>query len=554
MAAALLAGCLLLSGCATGWHRTSQPAAAAADRPRLSDAELDRLADAYAHYAQGVMLETRGEEEPALEEYRQALEADPSNELLAVQLAGRYLQKQQPDQAVNLLREVLKANPDAGGLYGWLGMAHQAAGRTNEAARAFRECTRRAPDVFIGYAGLARMAYEARDAKTALDVLDKAAGRPVEDPRFWVSLADTLAMGVRQKVLTNEQVRDRIKRALDRADAANPDAPDLLQRMAELYRAGGFLPEAIRYYERLVGMAATQSPGLQALLREQLYRLYLQTGDKEKAEAQLRALLDLNPTNPQIRLLLARAAVERRDFPEAVRHLEQLLLVQPDFEPAYYELISVHLQADQPDEAEAVLARVRERFKPGFQYELTAGVLAMVREQYAEAVRHLTRAETLGREEAPERLDGRFYFQLGSACERAGDYEQAVRYLKRSLELDPGNPVTLNYLGYMWADRGENLEEALRLIQQAVEKDPDNPAYLDSLAWALYKLGRAAEALPHQLRAVVLQKEPDATLLDHLGDIHAALGHKDQARDAYDRALAIKDDPAIRRKRDALDP
>lgn len=534
--------------------RTHPSAGVSSGRARATDAEPDRRADAYAHYAHGVILETRGQEEPALQEYRRALEADPSNESLAVQLASRFLQKQQPDQAIEVLQRVLKANPDAGALHGWLGMAHQAAGHTNQAARAFRESVRRAPDAFIGYAGLARLAYAAKDAEAALDVLDKAARRKTTDPRYWVSLADTLALGVRQQVLTEEQVRDRIKRALDRAEAAGVQAPDLLQRMAELYRAGGHLPEAIRCYERLVGMTTTQSPGLQALLREQLYRLYLQSGDQEKAEAQLQALLDLNPTNPQIRLLLAGAALERHDYAAAVRHLEQLLLLQPDFEPAYYQLISVYLQADQPDQAEAVLAKVHERFEPGFQFELTAAILAMVQERFEEAVRHFARAETLGKQEAPERLDGQFYFQFGSACERAGDYGQAVRHLKHSIALDPDNPVALNYLGYLWADRGENLQEAHQLILRALEKDPDNPAYLDSLAWVLFKLGRAAEALPHQLRAVELQQEPDATLFDHLGDIHAALGHKDQAREAYDRALAVKDDPAIRRKRDALGP
>ena len=49
--------------------------------------------------------------------------------------------------------------------------------------------------------------------------------------------------------------------------------------------------------------------------------------------------------------------------------------------------------------------------------------------------------------------------------------------------------MTLNYLGYMLADKGIRLPEALKLIRKAVELEPMNGAYLDSLGWAYFKLG-----------------------------------------------------------------
>ena len=48
--------------------------------------------------------------------------------------------------------------------------------------------------------------------------------------------------------------------------------------------------------------------------------------------------------------------------------------------------------------------------------------------------------------------------------------------------------MTLNYLGYMLADRGTRLDEALD-ISAAVALDPANGAYLDSLGWVYYKMG-----------------------------------------------------------------
>jgi tetratricopeptide (TPR) repeat protein len=49
--------------------------------------------------------------------------------------------------------------------------------------------------------------------------------------------------------------------------------------------------------------------------------------------------------------------------------------------------------------------------------------------------------------------------------------------------------MTLNYLGYMLADKGIKLPEALKLIRKAVELEPMNGAYLDSLGWVYFKLG-----------------------------------------------------------------
>lgn len=121
-------------------------------------------------------------------------------------------------------------------------------------------------------------------------------------------------------------------------------------------------------------------------------------------------------------------------------------------------------------------------------------------------------------------------------------------------ELDPKHAEALNYLGYMWAERGENLAEARVFIERALAVEPDNPAFLDSLAWVLFKQGQAAQALEHQLRSLKLMPEPDATLLDHLGDIYAALGRHVEARDAWRQSLEVEASPAVEKKLQAPPP
>ena len=58
--------------------------------------------------------------------------------------------------------------------------------------------------------------------------------------------------------------------------------------------------------------------------------------------------------------------------------------------------------------------------------------------------------------------------------------------MRASLERDADNPHALNFIGYTWAERGENLEEAEALIARALELSPDDGYITDSLGWVYF--------------------------------------------------------------------
>lgn len=144
-------------------------------------------------------------------------------------------------------------------------------------------------------------------------------------------------------------------------------------------------------------------------------------------------------------------------------------------------------------------------------------------------------------------------FLLAAAHERSGDRGAAVEAFERLLEADPDYIPALNYLGYMWAEKGENLERAHDLIRRALANDPDNGAYVDSMGWVLFQLGRKEEARRHLEWAARLVSD-DPTIFEHLGDVYAVLGQTEAARKAYGQALELGADhpDALRRKLDEL--
>ena len=73
-------------------------------------------------------------------------------------------------------------------------------------------------------------------------------------------------------------------------------------------------------------------------------------------------------------------------------------------------------------------------------------------------------------------------------------YQKAVDFYERALDLDENNTTALNGLGYILADSDIDIKRGIKLCRKAVEKRPQSAAYLDSLGWAFFKNGEIDEA------------------------------------------------------------
>lgn len=156
------------------------------------------------------------------------------------------------------------------------------------------------------------------------------------------------------------------------------------------------------------------------------------------------------------------------------------------------------------------------------------------------------------------------YLRLGFARWQADDLEGATAPLEHAVALDPDDPVALNALGYLYAERGVRLDRAVTLLRRALRLLPgDASAELrwmieDSLGWAYYQRGEYRLALPPLERAdkeLNAEKvtQPDVTY--HLGMAYLALDRRERAVAVLRRA-AEADSPAARAalKRLGVDP
>lgn len=534
----LAAGCAALSKSKNSKAERDPSPADGEKYPAVSEETLQ----AYAHYATGLSLEMSDDSPAALEEYIKAAEGNPREETLVLEVSRRLLRNKRTDKAIELLTKASSQPGATGVVDAWLGLAYAASGQTNKAITANRTALRKMPAQITPYASLCELYLQQGKTNEIVKLLNDGAAQTNAPVEFYVAFSEVVLRMQARDVLGPEEAKKRAVTVLDKAMLKEPEDPFVQQRIGDAYSFHGEYAKAEKIFEKLFA-ERPELPGI----REKLINTYFKT-NKEKAEAMLNELRKDAPTDPRPHMFLGQLALDDNRLPEALEHFETALQLNPNDESLWYRVAALKVSVKKADEALALMEKARGKFRMSFAMEFYTGIALAALEKYQEALSKFVSAEVIAKATEPDRLTAQFYFQLGSASERAKDIEQSVKYFRRALELEPDFAEALNYLGYMWAERGENLDEARTMIERALKEEPKNAAFLDSMAWALFKQNKPAEALPYMKKAIELTKEPDATLLDHLGDILAGMKRTSEAREAWEKALKLDPKDEIRKK------
>jgi tetratricopeptide (TPR) repeat protein len=257
------------------------------------------------------------------------------------------------------------------------------------------------------------------------------------------------------------------------------------------------------------------------------------------AHAQLATRLrpDLSPA-----WLLIAELIEAEGHPEqALAAYERIPADDPTWLRAQIGRASA-LQALERHDAAAEALRAAAAARPrNADAHLALADLLRRREQWAASAEAATRGLEIEREAG--RDDWTIYYQRGIAYERDGQWDKAEADFLKALEMEPDQPLVLNYLGYSWVEQRKNLDEARAMIEKAVELRPEDGYITDSLGWVLYRLGDYEGAVEWLERAVELEPT-EAVINDHLGDALWMVGRRLEAQFQWRRARSLNPEPA----------
>ena len=529
-----------------------------------------------------VYLDLSAQDPAALATAQEALETvrrrDPDDPQAALTLGQIYMDQRQPEKAAEVLRDLVTRLPQQRMAYALLVEALLRADKSAEAEKVLGDILGFDPGSLEARLTLVELQSQRGDHRSAVDTL-RGAPEPVrEEARVrrqlaWelyrtgeleaaLQTADALlaAQGeagpdrpflslVKGLVFTAEgQHREAID-LLDPLRVAQPDNIPLALTVARVMQRDGRRADATKLLfelaERLAKEGKTED---ERDVRMELVQAHLDAKEWDQAEKALAPLGQRvgqapgdEPLRNQTLLLRTEALVG------AGRHAEALAaLDQGGTGPAIQSRrAEVLFRSGDEREGRRLLGSLSESGDP--QSALAAAQAYQRLDRYQESIPVLERLV------AKQKDSIAAGFLLGVAYERTDQRSKAVNEFRRVLDLDPDFHAALNYLGYTYAESGENLEEALSLVGRAVALEPDNGSYVDSLGWTYYQLGRHEQARDILERAVRLEPA-DATLQEHLGDVYVALGQKERAREAYRRALELADDNAeqVQRKLERL--
>jgi len=276
----------------------------------------------------------------------------------------------------------------------------------------------------------------------------------------------------------------------------------------------------------------------------------------ELTELHLQLALALRPDLDDARISLADIYEGRKQWDRAIKAYGEVRPDGPFADMAKIRIAWCINERGNHDEAVALLRKLARERKDDSRALLTLADMYRQMERWNEAAKEYTAA--LERVPTIENRHWIVLFGRGIAYERGKQWEKAEVDMLKALELQPEQPMVLNYLGYTWVDMNRNIDRATDMIKRAVALRPNDGAIVDSLGWAYYRVGRYDEAVTHLERAVEL-KGSDPVITDHLGDAYWKVGRRAEAQFQWRRALGLKPEAEleqkIRRKLDTgLDP
>jgi len=535
----------------TGRQDDSLSAKPAADLALRSEGA--HKADALTHFVEGMSLEENGEMDRALEAYRKVLNVDPGQSQLASRVAALLIEQDDFPQAIDVLKDAIKANPKDADPYQQLAFIYaKYLKKTDQAIDYANRAITLNPADIEGYQRLVEIEVAAGQEKKALEVLDRATKIRSNDANFWMRLGKLyVAILFKSDAQPKPDELKRTNEIFKKAAEHAGDDPAILKDVADYYAASQQLKEAIPLYLHVLELQPDD-----ANAREKLATGFILTNQRVKAVEMLEQIIKEHPEKYQPYDLLAqvlddearslqrakRVDEAKATFAKVAANYEQSLLINPNHVGTYLHLAELLLgPLKDADRAVRLLTEARRRFlgAPEIVYYLAIAQSEAKQTQQAVA----TFEEALHEaqlDQGNDMINAKFYFNYGAAAEQAGLYEKAADLLRKSIALDPANSAeACNYLGYMWADHNMNMDEAETMIKRALEIEPNNASYLDSLGWVEFRKGKFDQALNNLLRAAKTADHDDPVILEHIGDAYFNLNRAAEALESWQKALSL---------------
>ena len=395
-----------------------------------------------------------------------------------------------PAEAVPVLQEAVKSNPDNPAAHSQLGTSYSRTGDSAAAEREWREAVKLKASTLDAQEYLAAVALMKGD----LPLLEQSASA-------WLLYAPSAPQGylMHGTALMKKGDASGAEKDLRRALQLDPKNSIACARLGDLRLSQKRYQEAEDFYQQALDYNPRARDALQGLVTVSVLQK-----QPEKALQRVQAQVAKVPDDSAFYFLLGAMLLDTHKTAEAQSALENAVKLDKNNVNASLLLAQIQDAAGQQDQA--------------------AGT-------YDQSIR-----------ENPS--DVRLYLALGSLEERRNNWQRAEQLDQKVLQIQTDQPTAANNLSFLLLEHGGDVNYALSLAQTARRAMPNSAYTADTLAWAYYKMGVYENAI-HLLQEAIKEAPQNPTYHYHMGVVYQKSEKVALAKSSFQRALQL--DPKSKR-------
>lgn len=253
----------------------------------------------------------------------------------------------------------------------------------------------------------------------------------------------------------------------------------------------------------------------------------------QKAHALIEELLRKDPGSPRLNFLAGSGYERAGKKSKALKYYKKVRADSDFFITAKYKMSQILIAEKKYQEALDVILETLPLKYATWELYILASQIYSETDSFTKAIAILQE----GYQRYP--LKTHLLFLKGAYEEKAHLLDECIATMRQVIAQDPQFSSAYNYLGYLFAEQGENLDEAEQLILKALQLKPDDGYYLDSLGWVYYKKEDYNKALSVFQKAIIIVPD-EGVVYEHLGDVYLKLDKKNKAIEMYEKAIKGK--------------